>query len=239
MWPSGASASKPSCRHWAIAQRWGFEHLFLGETNMKKSMVPVKPIEMPEEFQRFFDLPAMVGDETHQGYLDFSREIEEAVGPIDIFDWIWAGEFVLAEWNIRRNRRLKDQFIAMKEQEYLEERKREVAFNRYRIGMLRNRMVAEADAENPGDLKHQDNKKEAMPEIAETEVADIEDPYLRARILVQWAEIIDTFDRWIAADEKKRDGVLREIDRRRESLARRLEKASSEIIDAEFTEAAE
>jgi hypothetical protein len=32
---------------------------------------------------------------------------------------------------------------------------------------------------------------------------------------------------------------LREIDRRRESMARRLKKASSEIIDGEFTEAAE
>jgi hypothetical protein len=31
-----------------------------GETNMKKSLVPAKPIEMPDEFRRFFDIPVMV-----------------------------------------------------------------------------------------------------------------------------------------------------------------------------------
>ena len=56
---------------------------------------------------------------------------------------------------------------------------------------------------------------------------------------MKYGNEIDLIDRRIAAGERKRDGILREIYRRRESLARKLEKACSDIIDAEFTEAAE
>ncbi len=110
--------------------------------------------------------------------------------------------------------------------------------------MLREQMLAEADAGNPGEPKRQNNKKDTKPEVAstevaKTEVANKEDPYLLAKVYMKYGNEIDLIDRRISAGEKKRDGILREIYRRRESLARKLEKASSDIIDAEFTEAAE
>ena len=107
---------------------------------MNRSLAPTKPIEMPEEFKPFFDLPAMVGNE----------------------------------------------------------------------------------------------KLVAMPEVPK-----IKDPYLQAKASRRCGDELDRINRWISAGKKERDGTLREIDRRRESKARRLEQASSEIIDAEFTEAAE
>jgi hypothetical protein len=157
--------------------------------NMNKSLVPAKPIEMPKEFERFFDLPAMVGEEKHRDYFDFFSAIADAIKPTDLLDWIWISDFVEAEWDIRRNRRIKVETIKLK--------------------------------------------------VANIEVANIEDPYLLAKVFVKYGKEIDPIDRRIAAGEKKRDGILREIYRRRESLARKLEKACSDIIDAEFTEAAE
>ena len=53
------------------------------------------------------------------------------------------------------------------------------------------------------------------------------------------ASQIDAVDRRIASYEVRRMAALREIQRRNERLARQLERASSEIIDAEFTEAIE
>ena len=221
---------------------------------MKKSLVPAKPIEMPEEFQRFFDLPAMVGDEKHRDYYDFSSAIANAVKPTDIFEWIWVHDFVEAEWDIRRNRRIKVDTIKLREQELITERRCQEQFNRFRVEMLRERRLSEADAGNPGEPKHQNDKKDPKPEVAKPEVANtevtnievanievanIEDPYLLAKVFIQYGNEIDLIDRRISAGEKKRDGVLREIDRRRESFARKLEKACSDIIDAEFTEAAE
>jgi len=211
---------------------------------MNKSLVPAKPIEMPKEFERFFDLPAMVGDEKHRDYLDFFSAIADAIKPTDILDWIWINDFVEAEWDIRRNRRIKVETIKLKVKEHIAERKNEAEFNRYRIVMLREQMLAKADAGNPGEPKRQNNKKDTKPEVTKTEVANIEvanieDPDLLAKVFVKYGNEIDLIDRRIAAGERKRDGILREIYRRRESLARKLEKACSDIIDAEFTEAAE
>ena len=61
---------------------------------MIKPLVPAKPIEMPEEFKRFFDLPAMVGDEKMSDYYDLHSAVGNAVEPTDIFDWIWVEDFV-------------------------------------------------------------------------------------------------------------------------------------------------
>ena len=60
-----------------------------------------------------------------------------------------------------------------------------------------------------------------------------------ARAYINGASQIDAVDRRIASYEARRMTVLREIERRNEKFARQLEKASSDIIDAEFSEAAE
>jgi hypothetical protein len=209
---------------------------------MKKSLVPPKPIEMPKEFERFFDLPAMVGDEKHRDYLDFFSAIADAVKPTDFLEWNWVNDVVEAEWDIRRNRRIKVDTIKLGEQERITEQECQAQFNRIRVEMLRERKLSEADARNPGEPKRQNNKKDTKPEVASTEVAKTEvankkDPYLLAKVFMKYGNEIDLIDRRISAGEKKRDGILREIYRRRESLARKLEKACSDIIDAEFTEA--
>jgi hypothetical protein len=211
----------------------------LGDLVMNKSLVPAKRFEMPEEFKRFFDAPAMVGDEKQSDYYDFSLAIEDAVKPIDIFDLIWVNDFVEAEWDIRRNRRIKIETIKLMEEEHIAEREREARMIGYRMEIERARMAAQAEAENPG--KPHNNKKEANPEVAKPEVPKpevpkIKDPYLLAKAFMRCGDEIDRIDRRISAGEKKRDGILREIYRRRDSLARRLEQASSDIVDAEFTE---
>jgi hypothetical protein len=125
------------------------------------------------------------------------------------------------------------------QEEIIAERESEARMIGYRIQAIRARMAAEAEAENPG--KPPDNKKDAKPEAAKPEapkpeVPKIKDPYLLAKAFMRCGDEIDRIDRRISAGEKKRDGILREIYRRRDSLARRLEKASSDIVDAEFTE---
>jgi hypothetical protein len=204
---------------------------------MSRSLVPAKPIEMPEEFKRFFDLPAMVGDEKFQDYYDFHSAIADAVKPTDIFEWIWVNDFVEAEWDLRRARRIKVQTIKLTQEELIAERETEARMIGYRIAAARAHMLGKAEAENPG--KARKNKKDPNPEVAKPEVPKAKDPYLQAKVHMRCGDELDRIDKRISAGEKKRDGNLREIDRRREGSARRLEKAAPEIIDAEFTEAAE
>jgi hypothetical protein len=202
---------------------------------MARSLVPAKPIEMPEEFQRFFDLPAMVGDEKLSDYYDLHSAVANAIKPINFLEWNWVEDFVRAEWDIRRDRRIKVDTIKLTEQELIDEAKNEAMMVSIRIEAVRGRMLAKAEAENPGEA--QKNKKDAKPEVAKPEVPKIKDPHLLAKVFMRCGDQLDRIDRWISAGKKERDGALREIDRRRESMARRPEKASSEPIDAEFTEA--
>ena len=201
---------------------------------MKKSLVPAKRIEMPEEFRRFFDLPAMVGGEKHEDYYEFHSAIGNAVKPTSIFEWIWVERFVRAEWDVRLNCRIKIDFIKSKEKEILDEQESEARMNRLRIEAIRLGRLVEAEAEGPG--KAQEDKKHAISDAVMLEMPKIEDPYLLAKVFERFGDIIDEFDRRIAASEKKCDETLSQICRHRESLARRLEQASTEIIDGDFTE---
>jgi len=50
--------------------------------------------------------------------------------------------------------------------------------------------------------------------------------------------LADVIDKRTASYEYRRNATLREMDLRSERMARLLEKASSDVIDGEFTEAA-
>jgi hypothetical protein len=76
-------------------------------------------------------------------------------------------------------------------------------------------------------------KKESKPE------PKVDDSLLLVEAYLLDNGDIDEIDRRIASYEYRRNAALREIDRYSESLARKLDKASSQILDGEFTEAAE
>jgi hypothetical protein len=82
-----------------------------------------------------------------------------------------------------------------------------------RAEAFRERTLSEAEAGNPG--KRQNAKKGLKAEVAKplSEVAKIEDPYLLAKVFIQWGNEIDLIERRISAGEKKSDGILREITR--------------------------
>ena len=60
-----------------------------------------------------------------------------------------------------------------------------------------------------------------------------------ARAYLRGARDIDAIDKRIALSELRRNAILKEIGRRSERKAQKLAKASSDIIDGEFSEAAE
>ena len=62
---------------------------------------------------------------------------------------------------------------------------------------------------------------------------------IRAKAYSLCAAELQALDKAIADRELRRMGTLREIYRRDEFLARRLERTSQQIIDGEFSEAAE
>ena len=60
-----------------------------------------------------------------------------------------------------------------------------------------------------------------------------------AKAYLRGVRDIDAIDKRIAFHELRRNAVLKQIGRRSERKAQKLNKASSDVIDGEFSEAAE
>lgn len=68
------------------------------------------------------------------------------------------------------------------------------------------------------------------------ELGGLDEEAINAQTLVINLETFEMIDHSIMQTEARRNAVLREVDRHREALARRLREASATIEDAEFTE---
>jgi hypothetical protein len=91
-----------------------------------------------------------------------------------------------------------------------------------------------------GEAKQWTTNPQARKQI-ETKLAERGYPFSKilARAYMKGANQIDAVERRMASCEIRRSAALREIERRNSNLAQRLDKASSDVIDAEFSEAAE
>jgi hypothetical protein len=189
---------------------------------MTRSLVIAKPSEPPKGLELFLDNPALVGSERREDYDKFFWAIAAAVNPANAIEWLLVKQLVDLSWDIERDRRIKAEIIKLKQREA-----------KYPLDMIRfkadlDRLTMEK--ENPSTFK----KKKPEPEPEENDNIP-----LLAKALIDGADDINDIDRRIAFSESRRSTVLRELDRYTESLARKLDRASSDIVDGEFTEAAE
>jgi hypothetical protein len=204
----------------------------------------------PKELASFFADPPLVGDESREDYDNLFSVLAAAAKPVDAIAWIYLGDFTNLTWEIRRERSLKQRAV-------------EAA----RKGIVRGLLMPPPPPPRPtlfpGQLMFFDEVEPDPVRASKVETASKDadqwasDPkarrridkelaergydqgYILARALTNSASDIDTIDQRISAYEYRRNAILREIDRHSESMARRLDRAASEIIDGEFTEAAE
>jgi hypothetical protein len=134
-------------------------------------------------------------------------EIAKSIGPTDFIEWLWIKDILDLSWEIRRLRGFKAG---------LAEKCR-----RDRIERIISRGRREGDTA-------------AAAELAELESgASVASMFVEDKDMSRYERI----DELLASQESRRNAVLREIERRRESVASRLRKASDDIIDGEFTDA--
>jgi hypothetical protein len=123
---------------------------------------------------------------------------------------------------IRRERRIKAEIIKLRQKEA--NFASELAITRADF------KLSQIAAQDPSAFKKKDWKPEPTEEVSMSMLA-------KGYILGDYD--IDVIDKRTASYEYRRNTALREMDQRSERMARRLETASSDVIDAEFTEAAE
>jgi hypothetical protein len=185
-------------------------------------LVTAKLIKPPKQLEQFLDDPPLVGTERREDYENFLSMIAMAAKPVDAIDWLLVDDVAYLSWEIRRERRIKAEIIKSRQKEA--QFQSELAITRADF------KLAQIAAKDASAFKKKDWKPEPKEEVSMSQLA-------KAYILGD--HDIDVIDKRIASYEYRRNTALREMYLRSEKMARLLEKASSEVIDGEFTEAAE
>jgi hypothetical protein len=189
---------------------------------MSRSLVTAKLIKPPKELEQFFDDPPLVGTERREDFENFFSVIARAAEPVDAIEWLLVYDVVSLSWEIRRERRIKAEIIKSRQKEA--QFQSELAITRADF------KLAQIAAKDASAFKKKDWKPEPTEEVSMSMLA-------KGYILGDYD--IDVIDKRIASYEYRRNTALREMYLRSEKMARLLEKASSDVIDGEFTEAAE
>jgi hypothetical protein len=198
-------------------------------SNIMKAMPSHK---IPAEISRLLGQPALWRGESRDQYDAMLLGLAISVGARDIVDWVSVNDVTYHVWDGRRLQAIKAALILAKQIEVVE-------------GLLKSTY----DPDGPRNVIYHISgaKDDARRWATDSEFGgEVDDRlaargYDRASILARayslCATELQSLDKAIADRELRRMATLREIYRRDEFLARRLEQASQQIIDGEFREA--
>jgi hypothetical protein len=184
------------------------------------------------ELSRIFGEPALVGQEKRETYDEFLLSIALAIKPTDAIGGLLTRNYANLAWDIERERSIMAGVVKYYQKEVVRELIKELApagqFGAalYRIFQVDDNLTLwETDPEARAKIET------ALAEKGHTASAILAQAYMRG------GAQIDTINRRMAGYERRRDAILKEAGLWNEHLRRRMEQATTAIIDGEFTEA--
>jgi hypothetical protein len=219
-----------------LAKGWGAEFgrlSFQEALPVNRSLVTTKSVTPPEELEALFENVPLVGRERREEYDAFFSAIAMAEPPSDAIDWILVKDLVDLSWEIRRERRIKVEIVKLNQTEVVCDLLKSTFNKADRLRSDLNRIFG---ARTEAQLWASGAETRMSIDARLKEKGHDQDSVL-ARAYRRGAGEIDAIDRRIARYELRRNEILKQIALRNERKAQRLAKASSDIIDGEFTEA--
>ncbi len=165
--------------------------------------------------------PLLAGEDA-AAYEALRSKFFMSVAPTDIVEEMWLNDCVDLVWEILRLRRLKAKRLSYQVSKHVIDDVKYYydADDRDQLADEWYRREPETVASIQGVLQRKGYDEETIVAIE----------------LFNSRDSFEKIDRLIAAAESRRNMMLREIDRHRDALARRLREASRDITDAEFEE---
>jgi hypothetical protein len=202
---------------------------------MSRSLVKPLSIQPPKELLPFLKNPPLVGDEKVEDYQNLIAALIPADMPNDAIAWLLLSTIGDTTWELRREKHVKGAMIELFLKEVVVDLLKSTSEAPHSLESHRYRIFNAADEATLWTLGGQPRKQ------IETKLAKRGHPLsdLIARAYSKGERQIDAIDRRIASIELRRNMAIRELERRSDRLARHVEKASSPIIDVEYSQAAE
>lgn len=172
-------------------------------------------------FSTLFGPPPLIDGESKEAYEAFAAQLRAAVAPADAIEEMLLRDIVDPFWEVQRLRRLKGKYLQVVVRDGL----KPVLDPFFDYQPLRELIEAWA-RRDPDALK-------TVGSVLQEAGLDME--HVTALAMMKHLKDFDGIDRQTAVAENCRNQALRELERHRESLARRLQSVA-QVIDAEFRE---
>lgn len=174
-----------------------------------------------DDFETLFGKPPVLTGEDAEAFTALKQRLFEGVKPADFIEAMAINDLLNLVWETTRLRRLRARLLETSDHEGLQHIVGSLIDSHYSAGKL-TRVWALSGREASGDLA------EIM------EAANIDREAIQAQTLAVKLNAYEAIDRMIERADARRIVVMRELDRHREALARRIKDAVAEIEDATF-----
>ena len=201
---------------------------------MSHTASEVSVFKPTNELRQVFGEPALVGSEKLEVYDEFLSLIASVIKPTDPVGYLLTKDITDWSWEMRREQAVKAEIIKHYQKEIVAELIKTLApagqlnATMYRIFLAHDDLTLWAT--DPVSRAKIDEALAAKGHSAQN---------ILAQAYIRGSTQIDAIDRRIAAYERRRNTALKEAGLWNEGLRRKLEQATSAIIEGEFTEAAE
>ena len=183
-------------------------------------------LTIPPAVEALLGPPALLAGESAETYNAMLSDFAAAVGPSDFVEWVWVKDVTDLTWEIVRVRRFKTGIIANAQKDGL---------TSILDSLVQDGFLYSLNTEQPNQMATQwFAGGEARKEVAaKLEQFGLGAESIPAQAFLVRCRQLATIEQMLASAEKRRNTTLREISRRRDSLARQLRKKSDELISAD------
>jgi hypothetical protein len=189
---------------------------------------------MPVELKSLFAEAPLVGNERLKDYTAFFMSIADRIDPADPIEWLYVKDVVDLCWLIKRERSVHACIIKAAEKDVVLELLKQT---HEKPGSVENDLFRIFEAADLAKRWSVDPavRKEVGKFLADQGYGPKE---ITAKAYQKAAADIDDCEKRIEGYERRRSAIFRDLSFWRQAFAKKLEQASSDIIDAEFSEAA-
>lgn len=179
------------------------------------------------------DIAAFIGDrpivqgENSREYDALFGKLAAFVTPRDPIEWIWTKDIADAHWEARRARRFRDEILNLGRFDAMKRVAQNLLQHKH-CGAGIEQLVKQAVS----DWMQPDGEAKMAEFLRQY---DLEPSAIAAEVFMTRGQPYDQLERMAASADKRRDALLREIERRRSWRAEQFRDASK-IVDAEAEE---
>lgn len=202
---------------------------------MTRQIVKSPLAGVPNELQRIFDPAALVGNENPRDYADHFDSIAKAVSPANAIEWTFVKDIADLCWLIKRERMIVASMVKAAQKDVVLELLKSI---HSRPDSLDDDVFRIFEAADAAELwaTNCNARKEVEEELKAHGFGHGE---ILAKAYQKASDDIDSCEKRIEGYERRRGAILRDLGYWRRDLAKKLDDATADIIDADYTEAAE